>query len=69
MTLAQIKKDKRVYSVENVIGDGWDDELTKYELSLEDGYEFDDGGGCNRYRTVAEMSEDLKGVRFVGDEE
>ncbi|MCQ2087655.1 MAG: hypothetical protein MJZ37_06275 [Bacilli bacterium] len=60
MTLAQIKADERVCSVENVYGDGWQDEDTKYELSLEDGYMFDDGSHVNRYRTVKEMSDELQ---------
>ena len=62
MTLKQIKNDKRVYSVEYVKGDGWSNEAVKYELNLKDGYYFDDGSASNRYCTVKEMSDDLKGV-------
>lgn len=62
MTLAEIRKHEAVYSVENVQGDDWADDNTKYELELEDGYYFSDGSQSNRYRTVKEMSDDLEDV-------
>lgn len=65
MTLKEIKNDERVYSVNYVEGDGWSDEAIKYELNLKDGYCFDDGSACNRYHTVKEMSDDLKGVKKI----
>ena len=66
MTLEQIRRDKRVYSVESVKGDGWSNENVKYEFNLKDGYCFSDGSHCNRYCTVKEMSEELKEVKFEG---
>ncbi len=55
MTLKQIREDKRVYEVNKV-----NDEDFKYEVSLEDGYEFDDGSSYNVYNTVKEIEYDLR---------
>lgn len=55
MTLQQIKNDKRVYEVERVYGEDF-----KYEVSLEDGYCFDDGSSVQVYDTVKEIAFDLK---------
>jgi hypothetical protein len=55
MTLKQIREDKRVYEVERVY-----DEDFKYEVSLEDGYQFDDGSSVQVYETVKEIAYDLK---------
>lgn len=54
MTLQQIKNDKRVYEVERVYGEDF-----KYEVSLEDGYQFDDGSSVQVYDTVKEIAYDL----------
>lgn len=54
MTLKQIREDKRVYEVNQV-----SDEDFKYEVSLEDGYQFDDGSSVQVYNTVKEIAYDL----------
>lgn len=62
MTLAEIRKDKRVCSVENIQDEDWINGDIKYELELEDGYYFTDGSTWQGYCTVKEMSDDLDSI-------
>lgn len=57
MTLAQLKKDPRVYEIYSVPG-----EWFKYENSLNDGYVFDTGYHLEQAATVKELNELVKGI-------
>lgn len=55
MTLKQIKADSRVYEVRNVSGEDFNEGI-KYEISLADGFMFDDGSSLAYAESVADLN-------------
>ena len=54
-TLKQIRADSRVYEVRNVSGEDFNEGI-KYEISLEDGFIFDDGSSLAYAESVADLN-------------
>lgn len=55
-SLKQMRADKRVYEIRNVEGEDFNEGI-KYEISLQDGYAFDDGTHLEYVGSVAELNE------------
>ena len=62
-TLKQIKTDSRVYEVRNVSGEDFNEGI-KYEISLKDGFVFDDGLGSSvaYAESIADLNALLKEI-------
>lgn len=55
-SLKQIRADKRVCEVRNVIGMDFNDGV-KYEINLNDGYRFSDGSGLSYAESVKDLND------------
>ena len=63
-TLKQIGADHRVYEVRNVSGQDFNGGI-KYEISLKDGFVFDDGSSLMYAESVADLNGLLNDIREV----
>ena len=54
-TLKQIRADGRVYEVRNVGGEDFNEGI-KYEISLKDGFVFDDGSSLAYAESIADLN-------------
>lgn len=61
MTLKQMRKDPRIFSVTNVAGQDFNDGI-KYEITLKDGYTFDGYSSLEYAESVADLNNLIKDI-------
>lgn len=61
-TLKQMKNDPRIYEICRVSGEDFNDPQTKYEINLNDGYMFRNGGGVEYAANIKELNDLLNEI-------